>query len=177
MQKQVPFSMAIESRYPEQIAVCIARDERGRFNPMTLAWFTPVSFKPPMFAISVGKSRYTMKAIQHAKAFALSFLSEPQAPLARQFGTQSGHTTDKFATAPCETIKAEKIDCVLIKDAVANFECVVRQEIDAGDHVLFVAEVVRSLVTDNPINRMFTLVKAEHLDGVRQPAGNQEKQA
>ena len=168
MQKTVPFNMAIECRYPEQIAVCIARDAEGKYNPMTLGWFMPVSMKPPMFAIAVGKSRHTLTAIRHAKSFVLSFLSEPQSDIARFFGTHTGAVTDKFATVRCETMKAEKIDGRLIAEAVANFECVVQQEVDAGDHCLIVAEVVCSHVTDNPLNRMFTLVKSEHLDGVRQ---------
>jgi flavin reductase (DIM6/NTAB) family NADH-FMN oxidoreductase RutF len=124
--------------------------------------------KPAMIAISVGKTRHTLTALRHSRAFVLSFLSEPQAHLARYFGTRSGRDTDKFGSIPCETLKAEKIDSLLIKDAVANFECVIRQETDVGDHILFVGEVVRALVTDNPVNRMFTLIKAEHLDGVRQ---------
>lgn len=168
MQKTVPFSMAIECRYPEQIAVCIARDTAGKYNPMTMGWFMPVSMKPPMLAIAVGKSRYTLGAIRHSGAFVLSFLSEPQSDIARLFGTRSGADLDKLAAIPCETVRADKIDGVLIAAAVANFECIVRQEIDAGDHVVFIGEVVCSHVTDNPLHRMFTLVKAEHLDGVRQ---------
>lgn len=168
MQKTVPFSMAIESRYPEQIAVCIARDARGKYNPMTIGWFMPVSIKPPMMAIAVGKTRYTLSAIRHSKEFVLAFLSEPQADIARFFGTQSGFTTDKFASIRCNTLKAEKIDGRIITDAVANFECKVQQEIDSGDHIIFIGEVVCAHATDNPINRMFTLVKADHLDGVRQ---------
>lgn len=160
--------MAIECRYPEQIAVCIARDAAGKYNPMTLGWFMPASMKPPMMALSVGKTRHTLEAIRHSGCMVISFLSEPQADIARFFGTRTGAEIDKLASIRCETIKAEKIDGRLIVDAVANFECVVRQEIDAGDHVVFIGEVVCSHVTDNPLNRMFTLVKAEHLDGVRQ---------
>lgn len=168
MQKTVPFSMAIESRYPEQISVCIARDAKGKYNPMTVGWFMPVSMKPPMMAVCVGKTRYTAGAIRSSGEFVLAFLSEPQADLARFFGTHSGFTTDKLASVRCNTLKAEKIDNRLIADAVANFECKVRQEIDAGDHIIFLGEVVCAHATDNPVNRMFTLVKADHLDGVRQ---------
>ena len=168
MQKTVPYSMAIESRYPEQIAICIARDAAGHYNPMTIGWFMPVSMKPPMMAVAIGKSRHTLGAIRHSGEFVLAFLSEPQADLARYFGTHSGRDTDKFTCVRCETLKADKIDNRLIRDAVANFECIVKQEVDAGDHVVFIGEIVTSHVTDNPVNRMFTLVKAEHLDGVRQ---------
>jgi len=169
MQKTVPFSMAIECRYPEQIAVCIARDAAGMLNPMTIGWFMPVSMRPPMLALAVGKTRHTHDALLHARAFVLALLSEPQADIARHFGTHSGSTCDKFAAMPtCLTRSAAKVDSVLLTEAVANFECELRQTVDAGDHTVFFGEVVCATVTDNPLNRMFTLVKAEHLDGVRQ---------
>ena len=160
--------MAIESRYPEQIAVCIARDSSGRYNPMTIGWFMPVSMKPPLIAVAIGNSRHTNAVIKHAGEFVLSFLSEDQANLARYFGTKSGRDTDKFGTIRCETVPADKIDNRLIRDAVANFECVVKQTVETGDHTIFIGEIVCAHVTDNPVNRMFTLVKAEHLNGVRQ---------
>lgn len=168
MQKTVPFSMAIECRYPEQIAVCIARDATGKYNPMTIGWFMPVSMKPPMIALAMGHGRHTLEAIRHSREFVLSLLSEPQADLARYFGTHSGREIDKFASVHCETLKAQRIDGCLIKDAVANFECIIKEEVVAGDHVLLIGEVVCAHITDNPVNRMFTLVKSDHLDGVRQ---------
>lgn len=160
--------MAIESRYPEQIAVCIARDSDGRYNPMTLGWFMPASMKPPMLAIAVGKTRHTLAAIRHSRAFVVSFLAEPQADLARYFGTHSGQNEDKLDAVTCNTLPASKMDGRILADAVANFECDVHQEIDAGDHVIFVGAVTCSHITDNPVNRMFTLTNSEHLAGVKQ---------
>lgn len=171
MQKIVPFSMAIESRYPEQIGLLIARDPQGRYNPMTIGWFMPASMKPPMLAVAVGQTRYSLSAIRASKAFVLSFLSEPQADIAKYCGTHSGRDLDKLAGIQCETLRAEKIDGRIVADAAANFECVVRQEMTAGDHVIFVGEVVCAHVNDHPLNRMFTLVRAEHLDGFRQRHG------
>lgn len=160
--------MAIESRYPEQIAVCITRDCGGRYNPMTLGWFMPASMDPPMLAIAVGKKRHSLAAIRHSRAFVVSFLAESQSELARYFGTHSGRDEDKLEAVSCSTRPASKIDGLIISDAVANFECEMNQEIDSGDHVIFVGSVVCSHVTDNPVNRMFTLTNSEHLDGVKQ---------
>jgi len=171
MQKIVPFAMAIESRYPEQIAVCIARDSEGRYNPMTLGWFTPCSTEPPMMAIAVGQHRHSLSALRHAREFVLSFLAEPQFELARYFGTHSGRDEDKLSAVNCKTLPADKIDGLLIADAVANFECEVVQEVESGDHVVFIGKVVCSHATDNPANRMFTLTNSEHLDGVKQKPG------
>jgi flavin reductase (DIM6/NTAB) family NADH-FMN oxidoreductase RutF len=160
--------MAIESRYPEQLALCIARDARGVDNPMTISWFIPASIHPPRIAVAIGKSRYTLEAIRHSRAFVLALLAEPQSDLARLCGTTSGRDADKFAELKVNTTPAPHVPGLLIDRAVAHFECTVFQEVDAGDHVIVLGEVVGSWVTDSPVNRMFTLVKSEHLDGIRQ---------
>jgi len=171
VQKNVPFNIAIESRYPEQIAVCIARDSEGRYNPMTLGWFMPASMSPPMLAIAVGKQRHTLEALRHSRTFVVSFLAEPQSGLARYFGTHTGRDENKFDAVQCRTQPADRIDNLIIEDAVANFECEVVREVDSGDHIVFIGCVICSHITDNPANRMFTLTNSEYLHGAKQRPG------
>ena len=40
MQKQVEYSDAIKTKYPEQVVIAIAKDRNGKFNPITLGWIT-----------------------------------------------------------------------------------------------------------------------------------------
>ena len=168
MQKEVPFQIAIESRYPEQIAIAVARDAQGKYNPITLGWVMPTSLAPPMLAISVGKARYTADAIRRSACFVVAYPSESQAQEAKFFGTHSGRETDKLAHVRCETEKAHKVDSRLLTDAVANFECRLVQEMETGDLIIFVGEVVCAHVHSNPANRLFTLIKSQHLGGFRQ---------
>lgn len=168
MLKEVPFSVAIDSRYPEQVAICIAKDAQGKYNPMTMGWVMPTSYKPPMFAISVGKTRYTCEAIRQSRAFVLAFPSEVQAAQAKLFGTKTGRSVDKLAMTGAAVEPARQIDGRLLSDAVANFECKVVSETETGDHVVFVGEVVCSHITDRPTDRLFTLVKSMHMGGVCQ---------
>jgi len=168
MQKEVPFPVAIDSRYPEQVAICIARDPQGKYNPMTMGWMMPTSYKPPMLAISVGKTRYTCEAIRHSKAFVIAFPSEVQAEQAKLFGTKTGRTVDKLAMSGAAVEPARLIDCRLLSDAVANFECKLVSETESGDHMIFVGEVVCSHITDRPTDRLYTLVKSMHMGGLRQ---------
>ncbi len=50
---------------------------------------------------------------------------------------------DKFSQTGLEKEEAEKIDCPRIKQALGYLECKVIQEIEVGDHILFIAEVVK----------------------------------
>jgi len=157
MQRKVDYSQAINTKYPEQIVIAIARDANGKHNPITLGWTMIVSGQPPMMAVAIGKTRYSLEAFRHAREFVIAFPSEHQEKEAMLFGTKSGRDTDKLADAGCATVPAAKIDSVLLADAVANFECKLVSELETGDHVVFVGEIVASHVNEKPLNRLYTV--------------------
>lgn len=168
MQKEVPFTLALESRYPEQIAIAVVRDALGKYNPITLGWIMPVSSQPPLIALSVGQHRWSADALRKAREFVLAYPSDRQADAAKYFGTHSGREVDKFAATRCATERARRVDGLLLTDAVANFECRLVQEWPVGDHILFVGEVVCAHVNANPVKRLFTLIRTEHMGGFQQ---------
>lgn len=167
MQQQVDYSQAVASKYPEQIVIGIARDPQGKHNPITLGWTMIVSHEPPMMAVSIGKTRYSLETFRHAREFVIAFPSEHQQGEAMLFGTKSGRDMDKLAAVGCSLVPACKIDAVLLADAVANFECKLVAELETGDHVVFVGEVVCSHLNDKPLNRLYTVGEGYKMEGVR----------
>ena len=75
MQKQVEYSEAIRTKYPEQVVIAIAKDKAGKANPVTLGWTMIASGDPPMMAIAVAKKHYSVEAITHSKCFTVAFPS------------------------------------------------------------------------------------------------------
>ena len=65
MLNQVPYARAIVSKYPEQIVIGIARDDSGKYNPITLGWTMIVSHKPPMMAVALPQHRGGEPAHSH----------------------------------------------------------------------------------------------------------------
>ena len=167
MQKCVPYGEAITTKYPEQVVIAIAKDEQGKPNPITLGWSMITSGQPPMMAISVGLTRYSHAAIRHAREFVISFPSETMADAALFYGSNSGRDMDKMKEFECATQPAAKIDCVLLADAVANFECVLRKELETGDHAIFVGEIVAAHVNEQPLRRLYTRGSGYDMGGVR----------
>lgn len=166
MQKEVSFSEAKALKYPEQVAVAIARSDRDKYNPITLGWAMQTSHEPPMWAISVGRTRYSLQVIRQAGAFVLVLPSERQENETLLFGTRSGRDVDKLAETGTRTRPAARIDGVLLEDAVANFECRVVGEMESGDHVIFVGEVLASYVNAAPLNRLYTVAPGHQLAGL-----------
>jgi len=157
MQRPADYSKAINLKYPEQVVVAIARDPKGKFNPITLGWTMIASGDPPMMAVAIGKSRWSVQAFRHAKQFVVAFPSEHQQEEVMLYGTKSGRDTDKLIDARAATQPAEKIEGVLLADAVANFECRVVGEMDAGDHILFVGKVVAAHRNEADLQRIYTV--------------------
>ena len=122
-----------------------------------------VSGKPPMMAIAVASTHYSIETITHSKSFTIAFPSSDMADAALFFGSKSGRSLDKFAEFECKTEPAKAIDSVLLADAVANFECTLRTETEAGDHIIFVGEVICSHTNTEPKKRLYTTAPGHKL--------------
>ena len=157
MQNKVSYSDAIGLKYPEQIVIAIAREASGKCNPITLGWTMITSGSPPMMAVSVGLTRHSLGVLRAAEGFVIAMPSEAQEAETMVFGTRSGRDGDKFAQAGTALAPAETIDCEIMADAVANFECRKVAELETGDHVLFVGEVVCAHVNPDKPNRLYTV--------------------
>ena len=163
MQKQVEYSEAIKTKYPEQIVIAIAKDKNGKANPVTLGWTMIVSGNPPMMAIAVAKKHYSIQAISHSQCFTIVYPSEDMADAALFFGSKSGRDIDKLAEFDCKTEQAQKIDSVILCDAVANFECKLDSQLSAGDHMVFIGEIVCSHKNSEPKKRLYTTAPGHKL--------------
>jgi flavin reductase (DIM6/NTAB) family NADH-FMN oxidoreductase RutF len=157
MQKQTDYSEAVKTKYPEQVVIVIARNKNGKANPVTLGWTMFASGNPPMMAIAVAKAHYSAETIRHSKCFTICYPSSEMVDGALFFGSKSGRDVDKFAEFDCKTEPAKVIDSVLLTEAVANFECTLESETEAGDHIIFVGKVVCSHINTEPKKRLYTI--------------------
>lgn len=167
MQVETPFNDAIIKKYPEHVVIVLARESSGKVNPITIGWTMLTSLTPPMMAFSVGEPRYSLGVIREAKEFVIAFPSELQARETLLFGTSSGRSADKIALSGIRTVPAKKVNCLLMEDAVANFECRLVSEMKTGDHVIFAGEVIASHVNPDAPGRLYNLAKGYRLSGVR----------
>ena len=166
MQKQAEYAEVIKTKYPEQLVIAIAKDKDGRPNPITLGWTMIVSGKPPMMAIAVASKHYSIETIRHSKCFTIVYPSSDMADAALFFGSRSGRNVDKFAEFDCNTAPAKEIDSVLLADAVANFECTLESQTEAGDHIIFVGKIVCSHVNTEACKRLYTIAPGHKLGSV-----------
>jgi len=79
------------------------------------------------------------------------------------FGSKSGRDIDKLAQFECKTEPTKEIDSALLSDAVANFECKLNSQAEAGDHIVFIGEIVCSHKNTESKKRLYTIAPGHKL--------------
>jgi flavin reductase (DIM6/NTAB) family NADH-FMN oxidoreductase RutF len=109
---------------------------------MTVNWLTQASFDPPMLALAVEADSHSRQVIEASGAFAVNVYETGQRELAGSLGRTFAKHPDKLQTVPWKP--GPITGSPLLDAALAWVECQVRGSLPAGDHVLFVAEVVEA---------------------------------
>ena len=145
-----------KSNYPKPVILVTSRatvDILGREtikdNVMTLTWHMPCSFNPGLYAISIGKQRFSLKLIKESRAFVVNFIPASFKDKAEYCGNYSGEHIDKFDKAKLAKEECDTIDCCRLSEAIAYIECEVVNEIEAGDHIIFIGKVLNSMIKDH----------------------------
>ena len=118
----------------------------GASNAMTAAWVSRVSHQPPLVAVSIGLKRYTHELVAESGAFCVNILSESQLELGKKFGLSSGRDADKLCGI---RHSPGRLGCPIIEECAGYLECRVVDSFLAGDHTIFVGEVVSAGHSDS----------------------------
>ncbi|MFP3868447.1 MAG: flavin reductase family protein [Desulfobacteraceae bacterium] len=133
MVQQVVFAAISEGVY------VLTTREGDKVNGMTAAWVAQVSFNPLLIMVSVAFTRYSHELIKKSGIFALNVLTTEQVDVAKRFGYKSGRRVDKFAGLTYETAVT---GAPILPEAYAYLDLKLVHTYPAGDHDLFIGEVV-----------------------------------
>ncbi|MDD4156204.1 MAG: flavin reductase family protein [Candidatus Cloacimonetes bacterium] len=126
---------------PTRVALAVVRAKENIYNLITLEWYMRTSIEPPMFAISIGHTRYSYECLQENRFFNLVFPSDEMKNIVKYCGSHSGRDFDKFNILDINWMPGRLNKLPILDDAVANFECQITGQIKSGDHTIFVGEV------------------------------------
>jgi len=124
-------------RFPTPVAVVTGVDEREEFG-LTVGSLVSVSLDPPLVAVSIGKDSARHEPMRNAGGFAASLLSADQAHLAQHFARSGVPPVALWTDVATRT----GVHGPLLEGALAWLECATWAEYDAGDHTLFLGEVL-----------------------------------
>lgn len=121
---------------------CVGAD--GKPNIITLAWAMPVSLNPPLVAISVSPSRHSHKLIEETREFVVNIPTIDILDAVFHCGNVSGRNRDKFRETGLTMMPSRKVKAPIIKECVAHLECRLSSQFTAGDHTVFIGEVLEA---------------------------------
>ena len=117
----------------------------GKDNASINNSFFQVSDKPNLVMLSVNVANLTADTIRETGVFNVSVLDEGvDFGVFKRFGFQSGRDADKFVGFEENVARSQNGLYYLKKNANAFLSCKVVQTIEAGNHVLFIAEVTEA---------------------------------
>lgn len=118
-----------------------AKEETGAHG-MLANWITQISFEPPMLALAVEHDSHMHQLIDMHGAFAVNVLESGQRELAGQLGKTFARHPDKFKSVVWRPGPAT--GSPILEEGLGWVECRVTEESGAGDHILYIAEVVEA---------------------------------
>jgi flavin reductase (DIM6/NTAB) family NADH-FMN oxidoreductase RutF len=104
---------------------------------LTVNSFTSVSLEPPLVLVCIAHAAVTVECFRTAKYFGVNILASDQREISDHFA-RKGH--NRFATI--EWISGET-GVPLLPGVLATMECEVYSTVRAGDHDIFLGEVLR----------------------------------
>lgn len=107
---------------------------RGRPAGMAVSSFASISLEPPLISVSIRRTSATWPDLRAAAALGVSVLAEHHGEVGRRLSGPG----DRFAGVDWT---ASRSAAVFIRGAAAWFDCVLHQEVPAGDHVIALLKV------------------------------------
>ena len=126
----------------------VSSGNKNKGNGFISNTFFQVTAEPPRFVSCCNKDNYTASLIKETGAFAVSVIHKDTDPeIIGRFGYKSGKDTDKLSGM---NIKYGETGVpIVLNDCIAYLECKVVETIDVGTHLMFIGELLQSVIVDD----------------------------
>lgn len=146
---EISISRAYQLTSPNPFGLVFSRDDNGKVNAMGISWWTYVSGNPPTLLVCISQKSNTNSNINKNNEFSLCLPDPSVKELAWSCSTTSGKNIDKIESFNIKTEESKHIGVPILKDSHVAFECKVRQVIEAGDHRIFLSDIVEIHADEN----------------------------
>ena len=141
--------------------VTMGRGTEG--NAFTASWVSQVSSEPPMVAVSVHNKHQSSRLIKDNKAFVVNLIGQGQEAVAKAYYGPAESGYEKLAASSVED--SPSTGTPLIPGAIGYLDCIVVDQVQVGNHTLFVGSVKAASMDDNIKQLMTTTNSKLHYTG------------
>jgi flavin reductase (DIM6/NTAB) family NADH-FMN oxidoreductase RutF len=118
-----------------------SKGDGDELNAMTANWVVQVSFHPPLVAVAIEQDAHTRQLIDRGKVFSVNIVrAGPDAEaFVGKFVKPAKRAGNKLEDEP---FIAGETGAPLLANALSWVDCRVTGQLETGDHVVYVGEVV-----------------------------------
>lgn len=127
-------------RIPSGVAILTTKNGSDH-GAMLASWFQQAAFEPPLVSVAIKKGRAVEAVLNSSKKFVLNILHTGQKDMLVHFGRGFEPGQDPFQGIATET---HQTGIAVLKHSLCFLECEVRQSCDAGDHVIYLGQVINA---------------------------------
>lgn len=120
--------------------IAVAAQVDGRLVGLAASSFTSVSLEPPLVSFSVAKGSTTWPELRRAEHLGVTVLAEEHGALCRQL---AGPAEGRFTGVAFEITDS---GAVMLTEGIAQYDCSVREEFEAGDHIIVLLQLHAAVV-------------------------------
>lgn len=128
--------------YYPVVPVVVAVKAGDQSDALACAWYTALSFDPPLFGVAIAPKRHSYQLLKKSGEFTANFLTFDNVGIIATVGRTSGKEINKFSAFRIKTRPSTVIKTPVLKDAYAAYECRIVKQYKTGDHIFIIGEVV-----------------------------------
>lgn len=117
----------------------VTTEYQGKKYGFTANSFTSVSLDPPLVLFCLNKDSEGCEEFKASNCFAINILSNQQGDLSNRFANSQLNPTERFEDLNTSTAQTGS---PLFEDTLGWFDCKLHQYHEAGDHIIFIGEIV-----------------------------------
>jgi flavin reductase (DIM6/NTAB) family NADH-FMN oxidoreductase RutF len=126
--------------YPTGVVVVTAIDDTGDPAGMVVGSFTSVSLDPPLVAYLPTRASNSYARLRTSKHFCVNILAADQQELCERFASRTGDKFDGISWRPAAS------GSPILPGTVGWIDCEVAEEVEGGDHMIVVGQVLELAV-------------------------------
>ncbi|MEQ1756063.1 MAG: flavin reductase family protein [Micropepsaceae bacterium] len=118
------------------VAVVSAMGPNGLPLGLTVNSFASVSLDPPLVLWSLDRASDRFAALMQVEHFGANILAQAERELSKRLSRKGEYALQG------DEVRMGHHGVPMLQNAIASFECMVHQKVEAGDHVIFIGRVL-----------------------------------
>lgn len=139
---EIPINHWYKLFSPRVVILVTTIDDKGRINAAPYSFCGPLSINPPMLYISARSSQDTYKNIKKTGDFVVNVVSEDFAQKAVSCEKKYPYGVNELEKVGLHWEDSKKVKSPKVTEAKIHFECEFVKEVETGDHMLIIGEIV-----------------------------------